>query len=195
MQSAEAARSGLTKNIPILEWLPNYSSGWLRLDLIAGLTAAAVVIPQAMAYASIAGLPVEVGLYTALVPMLVYAVLGTSRPLSVSATSTIAMLTASELARVAPNGDRDDLVVAAATLAFVVGVLLVLAAVLRLGFVANFISVPVLTGFKAGIGMVKFVGQLGKYWASRWRRGRSSSKSNRCCRGWIAFTDRRCSWR
>jgi high affinity sulfate transporter 1 len=115
-----------------------------------------------MAYASIAGLPVEVGLYTALVPMLVYAVLGTSRPLSVSATSTIAMLTASELARVAPNGDRADLMAAAATLAFLVGLLLVLGAVLRLGFIANFISVPVLTGFKAGIGVVIVVGQLGK---------------------------------
>lgn len=162
MQSAETTRCGPAKYVPILEWLPRYPSGWLQSDLAAGLTAAAVVIPQAMAYATIAGLPVEVGLYTALVPMLVYALLGTSRPLSVSATSTIAMLTAAELTRVAPNGDRADLVVAAATLALVVGVLLVLAAVLRLGFIANFISDPVLTGFKAGIGVVIFVGQLGK---------------------------------
>ena len=75
--------------------LHGYPREWLRPDLIAGLTAAAVVIPKAMAFATIAGLPVQVGLYTALVPMVVYAVLGTSRPLSVSTTTTIAVLTVS----------------------------------------------------------------------------------------------------
>jgi high affinity sulfate transporter 1 len=148
--------------VAILGWLPNYPRGWLRLDLVAGLTAAAVVIPQALAYASLAGLPVEVGLYTALVPMLVYALLGTSRPLSVSATSTIAMLTATALGAVVQSSNPYDYVIPAATLAFLVGVFLVLAAVLRLGFIANFISIPVLTGFKAGIGVVILVGQLGK---------------------------------
>ncbi len=122
----------------------------MRFNLAAGLTAAAVVIPQAMAYATIARLPVEVGLYTALVPMLVYALPGTLRPLRASVTSTIAMLTATVLATVVPNGSRGELIVTAATLAFLVGVLLVLAAVLRLGVIANFISAPVLTGFKAG---------------------------------------------
>ena len=78
---------------------------WLRPDLIAGLTAAAVVVPKAMAYATIAGLPLQVGLYTAIVPMVVYALLGTSRPLSVSTTTTIAILTAAELGRAAPGGD------------------------------------------------------------------------------------------
>jgi len=134
----------------------------LRFDLVAGLTAAAVVIPQAMAYATIAGLPVEVGLYTALVPMLIYSLLGTSRPLSVSATSTIAMLTATELARLVQSADPYDYIIPAATLAFLVGLFLLLAGLLRLGFIANFISTPVLTGFKAGIGVVIFVGQLGK---------------------------------
>jgi SulP family sulfate permease len=160
--TATTAPTGIAKYIPILSWLPNYQSDWLRLDLVAGLTAAAVVIPQAMAYATIAGLPVEVGLYTALVPMVVYALLGTSRPLSVSATSTIAMLTAAVLVGVAPGGSREELLVASATLAVLVGGLLVVASVLRLGVIANFISAPVLTGFKAGIGVVIFVGQLGK---------------------------------
>jgi SulP family sulfate permease len=148
--------------LPILSWLPDYQRAWLRFDILAGLTAAAVVIPQAMAYASIAGLPVQVGLYTALVPMTVYALLGTSRPLSVSTTSTIAILTASELAVVASNSDPADTLLAASTLALLVGVFLLLAGVLRLGFIANFISLPVLVGFKAGIGLVIFVGQLGK---------------------------------
>lgn len=156
------APTGLAKYVPILGWLPKYPPDWLRYDLVAGLTAAAVVIPQVMAYASIAGLPVEVGLYTALVPMLVYALLGTSRPLSVSATSTIAMLTAAELARVVGSSDPYDYIIPAATLAFLAGLFLLLAGVLRLGFIANFISTPVLTGFKAGIGVVILVGQLGK---------------------------------
>jgi len=130
--------------------------------LVAGLTTAAVVIPQSMAYATIAGLPVEVGLYAALVPMLAYALLGSSRVLSVSVTSTISMLTAAELAVVVQSGNPADYMAAAATLALLVGGLLVLAGILRLGFVANFISAPVLTGFKAGIGLVILVGQLGK---------------------------------
>jgi MFS superfamily sulfate permease-like transporter len=162
--------------VPILGWLPNYPRGWLRLDLVAGLTAAAVVIPQAMAYASLAGLPVEVGLYTALVPMFVYALLGTSRLLSVSATSTIAMLTATALGTVVQSSNPYDYVVPAATLAFLVGVFLALAAVLRLGFIANFISIPVLTGFKAGIGVVIFSANWERCWAFRWTKGLSSSR-------------------
>jgi SulP family sulfate permease len=161
MLTSESPR-GIARYIPILGWLPTYQRDWIQADAVAGLTAAAVVIPQAMAYASIAGLPVEAGLYVALVPMLIYALLGTSRPLSVSATSTIAMLTASELARLTDTTDPYALLAPAATLAVLVGGFLVLAALLRLGFVANFISLPVLTGFKAGIGLVIFVGQLGK---------------------------------
>jgi high affinity sulfate transporter 1 len=134
----------------------------LRFDVLAGLTAAAVVVPKAMAYATIAGLPVQVGLYTAFVPMIVYALVGTSRPLSVSTTTTIAILTGAELGRVAPGGTMADLTAASATLAVLVGVLLLLAFVVRLGFVANFISDPVLTGFKAGIGLVIVVDQIPK---------------------------------
>jgi high affinity sulfate transporter 1 len=134
----------------------------VRADLLAGLTAAAVVVPKAMAYATIAGLPVQIGLYTAFVPMAVYAVLGSSRPLSVSTTTTIAILTAAELGQAAPGGTAAELIPAAATLAVLVGALLVLAAVIRLGFVANFISEPVLTGFKSGIGLVIVVDQIPK---------------------------------
>ena len=100
----------------------------LPVDAIAGLTTAAVVLPKAMAYATIAGLPVQVGLYTAVVPMVVYAFLGTSRPLSVSTTTTLAILTAAELGKVAPDGAPERLVAAAATLALLTGVFLLLAA-------------------------------------------------------------------
>jgi SulP family sulfate permease len=146
----------------VLDWARGYPKGWLRPDVVAGLTAAAVVIPKAMAYATIAGLPVQIGLYTALVPMVIYAVLGTSRVLSVSTTTTIAILTAAELGQIAPDGDPAMLLRATATLTLLVGAILVLASVLRLGFVANFISDPVLIGFKAGIGLVIVFDQLPK---------------------------------
>ena len=154
--------SGISKYLPVLQWLPGYPSPWLRQDLIAGLTTAAVVIPQSMAYATIAGLPVEVGLYAALVPMVVYALLGTSRVLSVSVTSTISVLTAATLAPVVQSGDPAGYLTAASTLALLVGTLLILSGLLRLGFLANLISQPVLTGFKAGVGVVIFVGQIAK---------------------------------
>ena len=134
----------------------------LRFDIIAGLTAAAVVIPKAMAYATVAGLPIAVGLYTAFVPMVIYALLGSSRVLNVSSTTTLAILAGTQLGLVVPDGNPTQLITAAATLAALVGVILVLAGVLRLGFVANLISAPVLTGFKAGIGLVILLDQLPK---------------------------------
>lgn len=141
---------------------PPAGSPTLRFDVIAGLTAAAVVLPKAMAYATVAGLPVAVGLYTALIPMVIYALLGSSRVLSVSSTTTLAILAGTELALVVPDGDPAKLLTAAATLSALVGVMLMLAAALRLGFVANFISTPVLTGFKAGIGLVILLDQVPK---------------------------------
>ena len=134
----------------------------LQRDVIAGLVAAAVVLPKAMAYASVAGLPVAVGLYTAFVPMVIYALVGTSRVLSVSSTTTLAILTGTQLGLVVPDGDPSKLVTATATLTALIGVMLVLAGLVRLGFVANFISTPVLTGFKAGIGLVIVLDQVPK---------------------------------
>src|SRR5881409_2087680 len=121
------------------------ATGAWRFDIVAGLTAAAVVLPKAMAYATVAGLPVAVGLYTAFIPMIVYALLGTSRVLSVSSTTTLAILAGTELALVVPDGDPARLATATATLTALVGVMLVLARLIRLGFVADFISAPVLT--------------------------------------------------
>jgi len=152
-------------------WLGSYRKEWWRPDIIAGLTTAAVVIPKAMAYATIAGLPVQVGLYTAFLPMVIYAVLGTSRALSVSTTTTLAILTAAELGEVAPGGDAHGLLIASATLALLVGAMLVLASLLRLGFVADFISEPVLIGFKAGIGVVIVLDQVPKILGIHFPRG------------------------
>ena len=153
---------GLSRILPIYNWLRDYPASWLGRDVLAGVTTAAVVIPQAMAYAGLAGLPVEVGLYSALTPMLVYVLLGTSRVLSVSVTSTISLLTFSVLSAAISSTDPAELILTAGTLAALVGALLILASILRLGFLANFISYPVLAGFKAGIGVIIFVGQIGK---------------------------------
>jgi SulP family sulfate permease len=142
--------------------LSGYQRSWLRFDAVAGVTTAAVVIPKSVAYATIAGLPVEAGLYVALVPMLVYALLGSSRPLSVSTTSTLAILTASELTLTVPGGDAAHLMAADGALALLVGGFLILAGLLRLGFLANFLSDPVLTGFKAGVGLLIVVDQVPK---------------------------------
>jgi len=152
----------LSKILPIMEWLPSYRKEWLRFDLVAGLTSATVIIPQAMAYAAIAGLPLVVGLYTSLVMLVVYAVFGTSRLLSVTTSSTIAILSASALAAVATGGDTAGLLSASATLSLLVGVFLLIGGIFRLGAVANLISEPVLIGFKAGIGLVIVLDQIPK---------------------------------
>jgi len=140
-------------------WLASYRRDWLGADLMAGLTAAAVVIPKAMACAVIAGLPVQAGLYTALAAMLVYPLLGSSRALSVSSTSAIAMLTAAAVIASSARGPGASASVIAGTLAVLVGGALVIAWLLRLGFLANFISKPVLVGFAAGVGLVIILGQ------------------------------------
>jgi high affinity sulfate transporter 1 len=131
-------------------------------DLIPGLTTAAVVVPKALAYATIAQLPVQAGLFAALVPMAVYAVLGSSRLLSVSTTTPIAILCATAIGQALRNDPGLDPLTAAATLSVLVGLMLVAARVLRMGFLANFISEPVLTGFKAGVGFVIVVDQVPK---------------------------------
>ncbi|WP_266182685.1 SulP family inorganic anion transporter [Dyella humicola] len=150
------------RRLPVLDWLRGYRRDWIKPDLIAGVTVAAIVIPKALAYATVAGLPVQVGLYTAFLPMVIYALFGSSRPLSVSTTATLAILTGAALARVAPGAGDAELLRASATLTLLVGTMLTLAALLRLGFVANFISDPVLTGFKAGIAVVIVLDQLPK---------------------------------
>jgi high affinity sulfate transporter 1 len=161
----------LGKIVPAVDWLGSYRKEWVRIDVIAGLTAAAVVIPQAMAYGAIASLPLVVGLYTSLVPLIVYAVMGTSRPLSVTTTSTLAILTGHALHKLAPEGDATTLMTAAATLAFAVGGVLLIASLVRLGFVASFISEPVLVGFKAGVGLVIVVDQVPKLLGVHFAKG------------------------
>src|SRR5262245_41885807 len=120
-----------------VRWLRSYPKAWLRPDVIAGLTAV-VVIPKAMAYATIAGLPLQVGLYTVLVPMVIYAVLGGSRPLSVSTTTTLAILAAADFGQATMAGDPASLMRVSATLTLLVGVISLLASLLSVGLLTSF---------------------------------------------------------
>ena len=143
----------------LLPSLHDYRHSWLRADVLAGLAAGCVVIPQAMAYATIADLPVEVGLYTCMLPMLAYALLGGARALSVSTTSTIAVLVASTLAGLSGR-DTNELLGAAFTLTFLVGLCLLAMRLFRLGSLVENISPATLTGIRLGVGLTVAASQL-----------------------------------
>jgi len=140
--------------------LEGYQRRWLRLDVIAGVAAGCVVIPQAMAYASLAGLPVEVGLYTCMLPMIVYALVGGSRSLSISTTSTIAILTATAVSALPQDGDPSATARAAFTLAMLVGLVLLLMRLFKLGSLVEQISPATMTGVKVGVGLTVAASQL-----------------------------------
>lgn len=142
--------------------LEGYHRKWIFRDVIAGLSAGAVVIPQAMAYATIANLPVQVGLYTCILPMLVYAFLGGSRAMSVSTTSTIATLTATTLVSAGVAAGSDDAIGSLMMLTLLVGVILLIARICRLGSLVENISGATVLGLKIGVGATVAVGQLPK---------------------------------
>lgn len=146
----------------LLSTLDGYQRRWIVRDVLAGLSAGAVVVPQAMAYARIADLPVQVGLYTCIVPMLVYALLGGSRAMSVSTTSTIATLTATTLVSAGVAAGADDAIGALMMLTLLVGVVLLLARACRLGSLVENISGATVLGLKIGVGATVAVGQLPK---------------------------------
>jgi SulP family sulfate permease len=147
--------------LPGLARLRHYERSWLRYDVLAGVTVAAYLIPQVMAYAEVAGLPPVVGLWAIVGPLLVYAVLGSSRQLSIGPESTTALMTAVAVGSVA-GGDPGRYAALAAMLALVVGVLCVLGWAGRLGFLADLLSKPVLVGYMAGIAAIMVGSQLGK---------------------------------
>ncbi len=139
--------------LPILSWGPAYQRRDVRSDLAAGVTVAAMLVPQAMAYALLAGLPPEIGLYAATVPVLVYAVFGTSRQLAVGPVAIVSLLTASALAPLVEEGTAGYLG-AAALLALLVGAVHVVLGAGRLGFLVNFLSHSVLVGFTAAAALI-----------------------------------------
>ena len=148
-------------SLPIRHWLPQYERRWLRPDVLAALAVWAVLVPEGIAYASLAGMPPETGLFAALAPLLAYAVLGTCRQLTVGPSSAIAAYSAAVVAPLA-LGDSGRFIALSALLALLVGGLLLAAGLARAGFIADFFARPVLTGFVAGLALVIGVGQLYK---------------------------------
>jgi high affinity sulfate transporter 1 len=159
-QSPAALRQ-LTAVLPPLEWLPRYQRAWLPQDAIAGVTLAAYAIPVSLAYASLAGLPPQYGIYCYLVAGVGYALFGTSRQLAVGPTSAIAMLVGTTIAGMAESNPARWAAIAALA-AFVVAVLGVLAWLMRLSGLVSFISETILTGFKAGAALTIAMTQLPK---------------------------------
>ncbi len=143
----------LAQVLPILFWGPKYERSDLRSDLAAGLTVGAMLVPQAMAYALLAGLPPEIGLYAATVPVVIYALFGTSRQLAVGPVAIVSLLTASALAPLVTEGSAGYLS-AAALLALMVGLVHIVLGVGRLGFLVNFLSHSVLVGFTAAAAII-----------------------------------------
>lgn len=144
---------------PILQWLPEYGRETLSHDLLAALIVTIMLIPQSLAYAMLAGLPAEVGLYASVLPLVAYAIFGTSRTLAVGPVAVVSLMTATALGGIAAPGSA-EYVGAALVLALLSGVILTLMGVARLGFLANFLSHPVVSGFITASGLIIAASQL-----------------------------------
>ena len=147
---------------PIVSWLPKYKASLLQPDTIAALTVWALLVPEAMAYAGIAGMPPEYGLYAAPLALLGYAIFGTSKHMNVGPSSTVAALSFSVIAGLGIASGTEEWIAMTAALAVMTGVFLVIGGLLRLGVLADFLSRPVLDGFVVGVAITVVVGQLDK---------------------------------
>jgi high affinity sulfate transporter 1 len=144
-----------------LGWLPHYQSKWLRLDIIAGLTIMALLVPEGMAYAQLAGVPPETAFYAAPAGLILYAIFGTSRQLVVAVSSAVAVMSASIIGGLVP-ADSETFIVMTAALAIMAGIFAVLAGLLHLGRIAQFFSESVLMGFVSGLALVIMIKQVPK---------------------------------
>ena len=153
-------RSGISRRLPILAWLPRYDRGWLRGDVAAGVAVTALIVPKNLGYAGIAGVPLQNGLYAAAAGAIIYALFCTSRQISTGPSSSLAAVAGGAVLLTGLGGDQAAELVAAITL--VAGVLFLLLAVFRLGWIARFLSKPVITGFLAGAAVDVVIGELPK---------------------------------
>ncbi len=149
----------LKKLLPILQWLPNYSAQNLRADIPAGLTVGVMLIPQGMAYAMIAGLPVEYGLYAAIVPQIIYTLTGTSRQLAVGPVAMDSLLVAAGLSAIAEIG-TESYISMAILLAFMMGCILLIMGILRAGFLVNVLTKPIISGFTSAAALIIAANQI-----------------------------------
>lgn len=150
----------LSRYLPILDWGRTYDKNALSNDLIAAVIVTIMLIPQSLAYALLAGLPPEAGIYASILPIMFYAVFGTSRALAVGPVAVVSLMTAAAVGKVAQTGTA-DYATAALTLAFLSGAFLTLLGIFRLGFIANFLSHPVIAGFITASGIIIALSQVG----------------------------------
>jgi high affinity sulfate transporter 1 len=153
--------SWLARLIPLFQWAPQYERGWLRPDLIAGLTVTALVVPKALGYAGIAKVPIQYGLYAAAAGAILYALFGTSRQISTGPSSALAAVAGSAVLLTGVSGDEDAVALVAA-ITFVTGILFLLLALLRMGWISQFLSKAVITGFLFGAAIEVVIGELPK---------------------------------
>jgi len=150
----------IKKLIPILEWLPNYNKSLFKGDFVAGLTVGIFLVPQGIAYALIAGLPPIYGLYCALVPQVMYAIFGSSRQVAIGPVAMDSLIVATGVSTLALAGSESYIAIAI-LLAFIVGSIQFLMGVFRLGFIVNFLSKPVITGFTSAVALIIGLTQMG----------------------------------
>src|SRR6056300_463847 len=149
----------LERHVPMLSWAKTYDKDTLTSDLVAAVIVTIMLIPQSLAYALLAGLPPEMGLYASILPLVAYAIFGTSRALAVGPVAVVSLMTAAAIGNLGLTTPA-EIALAAGTLAFISGVILTVMGVLRLGFLANFLSHPVIAGFITASGVLIAIGLL-----------------------------------
>lgn len=149
----------LHRYIPMLDWASTYNSRLFTSDAVAAVIVTIMLIPQSLAYALLAGLPAEMGLYASILPLVAYAIFGTSKALAVGPVAVVSLMTAAAIANLGLTSPT-DIAIAAITLAFISGLILILMGILRLGFLANFLSHPVIAGFITASGILIATSQL-----------------------------------
>ena len=159
--SEQTANSGIARFLPIVGWLPKYDRSWFRPDLIAGLTVAALVVPKSLGYAGIAGVPIQQGLYAAAAGAILYAIFGTSRQSATGPSSALAAVAASAVLAAGVSGG-DDAVTLVASVTLVSGLLFLLLALFKMGWISQFLSKAVITGFLFGSAIEVVIGELPK---------------------------------
>ena len=161
-QSSPTEPRGISRYIPILQWAPKYERKWLRLDLIAGLTVAALVVPKSLGYAGIAGVPIQNGLYAAAAGAILYAIFGTSRQIATGPSSALAAVAAGAVVAAGVAAGSEDAVALVAAITLVTGILFLLLALFRMGWISQFLSKAVITGFLFGAAIEVVIGELPK---------------------------------
>lgn len=156
---ARSSASRIRQYVPLLDWGRSYDRNALADDLVAAVVVTIMLIPQSLAYALLAGLPAQMGIYASIVPIILYAIFGTSRALAVGPVAVVSLMTAAAIGQIAEPG-TDQYIAAALTLAFLSGGFLLLLGVFRLGFLANFLSHPVIAGFITASGIIIAASQI-----------------------------------